>query len=138
MPPMWQVFDQRSSLLTGKNSENWKASHPINAMLNYAYAVLEAETRIRIISEGYDPRIGILHIGRKREKQDSFVFDLMEPLRPAVDGAILSFVRGQAFSARDFVLREDGVCRLNPQLARAVASAVDRRLRVQVGQPVGS
>ena len=91
-------------------------------MLNYAYAVLEAETRIRIISEGYDPRIGILHVGRKREKQDSFVFDLMEPLRPVVDGAILNFVRDQTFSASDFVLRSDGVCRLSPQLAVAVAA----------------
>jgi CRISPR/Cas system-associated endonuclease Cas1 len=29
-------------------------SHPVNAILNYAYAVLESEVRIEVISEGYD------------------------------------------------------------------------------------
>lgn len=121
VPQSWLAYDRRSSILSGKKFKNWRASNPINAMLNYAYAVLEANTRIRVVSEGYDPRIGILHVGRTREKEDSFVFDMMEPLRPVVDGAILNFVRGQTFSAKDFVLRSDGVCRLNPQLARAVA-----------------
>ena len=36
-------------------------AHPVNAMLNYAYAVLESEIRIKAISEGYDPTIGIMH-----------------------------------------------------------------------------
>jgi CRISPR-associated endonuclease Cas1 len=121
VPPAWLTYEQRSSILTGKKPENYKASNPINAMLNYAYAILEAEVRIRLISEGYDPRIGILHVGRKREKQDSFVFDMMEQLRPIADSAVLEFARSKVFAAEDFVLRSDGVCRLNPQLARFVA-----------------
>jgi CRISPR-associated protein Cas1 len=121
IPTAWHIYDQRSSILTGKRPENYKAAHPLNAMLNYGYAVLEAETRIRLVADGYDPRIGILHVGRKREKQDSFVFDLMEPLRPVVDEAILNFVANNSFSAADFVLRKDGVCRLSPQLAQAVS-----------------
>lgn len=45
----------------------------------------------------------------------------MEPLRPVVDAAILRFALGETFSGADFMLRPDGVCRLNPQLARRVA-----------------
>jgi CRISP-associated protein Cas1 len=56
-------------------------------MLNYAYAVLESQIRIKAISEGYDPTLGILHHGR--DKSSKFVFDLMEPERPKVDRRIL-------------------------------------------------
>lgn len=127
VPPAWCTFDQRSSILTGKKPENYKAAHPINAMLNYAYAVLEADTRIKVVANGYDPRLGILHVG-KRGKHSSFVFDLMEPLRPVVDQAVLRFARDQKFSANDFVLRRDGVCRLSPKLAKALVIQVCREL----------
>jgi CRISP-associated protein Cas1 len=42
---------------------NRNASHPVNAILTYAYAALESENRINAISEGYDPTIGIMHGG---------------------------------------------------------------------------
>lgn len=38
-----------------------------------------------------------------------------------VDAAILAFIANRSFSAADFILRKDGVCRLSPQLARVVA-----------------
>jgi len=40
------------------------ASHPMNAMLNYAYAVLESQVLIAAISQGLDPTIGYLHVCR--------------------------------------------------------------------------
>ena len=49
-------------------------------------------------------------------------FDLIEPERPKVDAAILKFVAENEFAVTDFVLTRDGVCRLSPQLARAVSS----------------
>jgi Sulfatase/CRISPR associated protein Cas1 len=42
---------------------NRNAAHPVNAVLNYAYAALESEIRIKAISDGYDPTIGIMHEG---------------------------------------------------------------------------
>jgi hypothetical protein len=36
---------------------------PVNAIVNYAYAALESEIRIKAICDGYDPTIG-----RPREK----------------------------------------------------------------------
>ena len=90
--------------------------------LNYAYAVLESELRIKAISDGYDPTIGIMHEGS--DGSSKFVFDLMEPERPRVDRVVLEFVKSTVFDPADFVIRSDGVCRLNPEMARAVVARV--------------
>jgi CRISP-associated protein Cas1 len=86
--------------------------------LNYAYTVLESEFRIKVIADGYDPTIGIMHEGR--DGSSKFVFDLMEPERPKVDRAVLDFVKSTVFDPANFTIRTDGVVRLNPQLARHV------------------
>ena len=54
----------------------------------------------------------------------AFVFDLMEPERPKVDRAVQDFVKGHVFDPADFVIRTDGVCRLNPEMARMVVAKV--------------
>lgn len=128
IPEDWRVFTSRASL-NAKEAANINASHPLNAMLNYAYAVLFAELHIKAVSEGYDPTIGIIHDRqvRNRRRPSAFVLDEMEPLRPIVDAAILQLVSNTTFSGADFVLRKDGVCRLNPQLARKVVQVVRRK-----------
>jgi hypothetical protein len=50
----------------------------------------------------------------------------LEPERPKVDRSILEFVKSHKFHAADFVIRSDGVCRLNPAMARQVAERVCR------------
>ncbi len=90
----------------------------MNAMLNYAYAVLESQVRIATVSQGLDPTIGYLHTCRPGRL--ALVYDLMEPLRPRVDRSVLGFARSQVFTSSDYALRADGVCRLHPQLARRV------------------
>jgi CRISPR-associated protein Cas1 len=126
VPDEWRTFQARSSVLSGAKWKNWRASNPINAMLNYAYAVLMTEMRIKAIADGYDPMFGIMHDQRERKKQytPSFALDLMEPLRPVVDRAVLKLVAEETFSGADFLLRGDGVCSLNPQLARNIAKRV--------------
>jgi len=103
-------------------SVNRNAAHPVNAILNYAYGVLESDIRIKAISEGYDPTIGIMHEGR--DGPSKFIFDLMEPERPKIDRAVLDFVKSHVFDPVDFVIRSDGVCRLNPEMARMVVARV--------------
>lgn len=116
IPESWRQIGPRSSpfQMTG----NHNAAHPVNAMLNYAYAVLESQIRIKTISEGYDPTLGIMHHGRDRSSK--FVFDLMEPERPQVDRKVLEFVKSNTFDPADFTIRYDGVCRLNPEMARMI------------------
>lgn len=120
IPEHWQNFKSRGSIASGVKPKNRNASHPVNAMLNYAYAVKLAQIQIQCVADGYDPLIGIMHHGRKGVP--AFVLDLIEPERPAVDAAVLRFVEKRSFSAADFVIRHDGVCRLAPQLTRAVAA----------------
>jgi CRISP-associated protein Cas1 len=119
IPEDWQRIGQRQSFV-GKKPRNNNASHPVNAILNYAYAVLESQVRIQIVAAGYAPTIGLLHSGRVGRGRDDFVLDLMEPQRPIVDRKILDFVQAHTFNPKDFTIRSDGVCRLNPELARHV------------------
>jgi hypothetical protein len=90
--------------------------------LNYAYSALEGEIRIKAISEGYDPTIGLMREGS--DGSSKFIFDLMEPERPKVDRAVLDFVKGHVLDPADFVIRTDGVRRLNPEMARMVVAKV--------------
>jgi CRISPR-associated protein Cas1 len=107
--PQWQCVVPRPSMVSGRNRH---ATHPVNAMLNYTYAVLESLVRIATVAHGFDPTIGYLHV--YRPGRVASVYDLMEPLRPRVDRSVLEFVRSHGFSLVDFVLGTDGVCRLHP------------------------
>lgn len=120
IPDRWKKYHSRSSILTGPRARNWRAAHPINAMINYAYAVKVAQIQIQAVADGYDPYSGIMH--HCRDDFPAYAYDLVEPERPLVDAKILGFVQGQKFTGADFVVRDDGACRLTPQLARAVAA----------------
>jgi CRISP-associated protein Cas1 len=56
----------------------------------------------------------------RREGSRPFAFDMMEPERPKVDRAVLDFVKVTVFDPADFTIRNHGVVRLNPHLARHV------------------
>ena len=58
----------------------------------------------------------------RSDGSSKFIFDLMEPERPKVDRVALDFVKGHVFDPADFVIRADGVCRLNPEMARMVVA----------------
>ena len=64
----------------------------------------------------------ILH-GRESElgTYPAFALDRMEPMRPVADRTILQIVATKTFAGGDFSIQPDGVCRLNPELARRVA-----------------
>jgi CRISPR-associated protein Cas1 len=91
-------------------------------MLNCAYAVLVAQTQIRLIVEGYDPTIGIMREKKAlRGINPGFALNHMEPMRPVVDRAVLHLLDSVTFTGADFSIQQDGVCRMNPELARRVA-----------------
>jgi CRISP-associated protein Cas1 len=81
IPDEWRTIGQRSSRL--QLSGNRSAAHPVNAILNYAYAVLQSQVQIKAVADGYDPMLGIMH--HERDGSPAFVFDMMEPER-AEDG----------------------------------------------------
>jgi CRISP-associated protein Cas1 len=117
IPRDWHIVGQRYTFARNKGGTR-NASHPVNAILNYAYATLESQVRIQVTTAGFEPTIGFLHSGRRG--RPDFVLDLMEPLRPIVDRNVLKFVQEHTFHPADFIIRSDGVCRLNPEMARHV------------------
>jgi CRISPR-associated endonuclease Cas1 len=128
IPEKWREIGQRKSIFHTTGNRN--AAHPVNAMLNYAYTVLQSEIQMSAISEGYDPTIGIMH----EEHRDSaaFVFDLMEQSRPEVDRNLLRMLNSQSFHSADFSICRNGICRLAPQMARYIAGLCPSSIPVVV------
>lgn len=119
IPNDWNNVGGRRSAI-GKS--NRFARHPINAMLNYAYAVLHTQVKIALVAEGLDPTIGISHsVGKYR---DALVLDRMEPLRPIVDRVVLELVLKETLTPEDFTITNEGYCRLNLQLVRKIVQSV--------------
>jgi CRISPR-associated endonuclease Cas1 len=123
IPASWRTIGPRTTLF--RLAGNRHAAHPVNAMLNYAYAVLESQVRIRLVADGYDPTRGIMH--ETREDSSAFVFDMMEPERPKVDRAVLEFVKANPLHPADFTIRANGVCRLNTGMTKSLVSALGLR-----------
>lgn len=119
IPETWSAVEGRPSAVTGTNR---RATHPVNAILNYAYGVLEGEVRIAIAVRGLDATQGVLHASHPG--RHALAYDLMEPLRPVVDRAVIRFLEKETLHPADFPLEEDGSCRLHPELARKVAGLV--------------
>ena len=70
---------------------------------------------------------GLTHYPQQRETFRFFRGDLSLPERIILlDGSVsvLDFVKTHAFDPADFVIRSDGVCRLNPEMARMVVARV--------------
>ncbi len=117
VPEDWLTYTSRSALRAKRTPSNRRATHPVNAMLNYAYGMLEIRTRIQAIADGYDPTRGIVH-GDHASGRDTFVFDLMEPGRPMAERRVLEMLREHEFAKGDFVVTSKGTCRAAGTLAR--------------------
>jgi CRISPR-associated endonuclease Cas1 len=118
IPPEWNHIGTRR----GKFKSNQYAGHPVNAILNYAYGILEHQVQSHILTLGANPNLGCLHENAKSPQ--SLVFDLMEPVRPIIDRHVVEFLLSRTFMADDFILDKNGVCKLHPQLARFVVKSV--------------
>ena len=116
VPDHWRRFGARISPLTHSPR---LAVNPPNAILNYLYAILEAETRLGIAALGLDPGLGFLHFDTKN--RDSLACDLMEPVRPMVDAYLLEWLRREAFRKEWFFEERDGNCRLMGPFATRLA-----------------
>lgn len=76
---------------------------PVNACLSLGYTLLHADAVLAIHAAGLDPLLGFYHdtvFGR-----ESLASDLIEPLRPSVDGWVRGLFREQVLDADDFTRR---------------------------------
>lgn len=70
----------------------------------------------------------MLHSDQK--SRDSFVYDVIEPLRPRVDGYLLTILQERTFRASDFFETRQGVCRLMPSLTQTLAELSPQLARI--------
>jgi CRISPR-associated protein Cas1 len=121
IPQTWHRIGPRRTRAHAR-SRSRHAMHPVQAMLNYAYALLESQLRIETARIGLDPASGFLH--DRRADRPALIFDLLEPLRPVIDRRVLGFVAAQTFTPADVTLATDGTCRLHPALARRIVAHI--------------
>jgi hypothetical protein len=95
------------------------------------YAMLISQVRTELVAAGFDPSIGFAHC--RSWNPIPLVYDLMELLRPVVDRRVLEFALSRSFKSGDFTINSKGGCRLNPQMAKVIASQV---ATLQVGPVV--
>jgi len=132
MPEHWQYYSlRRSPLNRGASARN--AADPVNALLNYGYALAEAEARLAILTVGLDPGLGIIHTDQK--SRDSLALDLLEPLRPVVERLVLQLLAVRHLTKDDVTETRDGRCRLLPPLTHDVAELALPLLREAVAKP---
>ncbi|MFZ3329811.1 MAG: CRISPR-associated endonuclease Cas1, partial [Candidatus Acidiferrales bacterium] len=107
VPDHWRTFKNRVSPLTGSPR---LAANPVNAVLNFLYAVLESEARLAVAALGLDPGLGVLHADTPA--RDSLACDVMEPVRPMVDAYLLNWITHETLRRQWFFEQRDGSCRL--------------------------
>ncbi len=107
VPEHWRTFGTRKSPLSGSPR---LATNPANAILNYLYATLESEARLAAAALGLDPGLGFIHVDTPA--RDSLACDLMEPVRPQIDGFLVDWITREPLKREWFFEQRDGNCRL--------------------------
>ena len=130
VPEHWHTFTARRSPLQNSKTSR-KASDPINAMLNYAYALGEAECVLALRAVGLDPGLGIVHTDKPN--RDSLALDLLEPLRPVIERRVLEVLQARHLRASDFHETPDGTCRLLAPLTHDLAADMPYYARTIAG-----
>jgi CRISPR-associated endonuclease Cas1 len=148
VPDHWKSFGGRQSALATVASPR-RATNPANALLNYLYALGEAEARLALLAVGLDPGLAFLHVDQK--PRDSAALDVLEATRFDIDAYVLRLLRERSWSHRDFTELDDGTCRIlapvthdlaatMPSWAQRVAPVVERiasLLGDSMGRPAG-
>lgn len=120
VPRHWLAFNVRRSPLSLSSR---LAADPLNAMLNYTYALLEAEARLAATACGLDPGLAFLHMDTEKQR-DSLACDLQEPIRPMVDAWLLDRLASGPLRRADFFEERNGNCRLMSGLCAELAKSM--------------
>jgi hypothetical protein len=112
IPDHWRFAGSRQSPLTGGPR---LAITPVHAILNYCFALLEAETRLAVSALGLDPGLGVgLHTDTAN--RDSLALDVLEPARPQIEAWLLNWIASEPLRRSDFFETATGNCRLMSHL----------------------
>lgn len=107
---------------------------PVNALLSFGYALLQAQVDGFVQAVGLDPYVGYLH--EVRHGKPSLVLDLMEEFRPTfVDGLVLTLLNRQQLQAQHFKEQMGGV-ELTDEGRRLFLGEFEGRLRTEFTHPL--
>jgi CRISPR-associated protein Cas1 len=120
LPRTWLRFANRQRGAGFLGSKN--ASHPINAMLNYAYVVEGGRIAKALAARGLALQIGYLH--SDKTGRNSLVWDCIEPLRPIIDARIFRYIEGREFKRADFVQTSASAYRLERDIITELLTKV--------------
>ncbi len=123
IPSHWRRFDTRRTVLASA-SGNRRAERPTNAILNYAFALLEGEAILACRAVGLDPGMALIHLDARARQ--SMALDLMEPVRPDVEAFVLDLLGARTFKKADFAQMADGHCRLMAPVTHELAEMIPR------------
>ena len=120
IPQHWNGFNGRRS--ANNPTAAIRATDPTNALLNYLYALAEAECVLACHTLGLDPGLGIIH--KDTKNRDSLALDLIETIRPVVDAYLIDLIDGHTFRADDFHEHSDGHTRITAPLTHQLAQTL--------------
>jgi CRISP-associated protein Cas1 len=120
LPRTWLRFANRQKGAGFLGSKN--ASHPINAMLNYAYVVEAGRLAKALAARGMALQIGFLH--SDKTGRNSLVWDAIEPLRPIIDARVFRYIEGREFKRSDFVQTTASTYRLERDIIAELLTRV--------------
>ena len=126
LPRSWMRYPQRNrgrpAFREGVGGGPENASHPINAMLNYAYVVEAGRLARALTARGLILPLGFLH--KPKRGRNSLVWDAIEPLRPVIDARVFQFVAEHEFARSDFPQAGLHVFRLSPDVTQLMLHSV--------------
>ena len=106
----------------------------INCLLSFAYALLTKDLTATAVSVGFDPYLGVFH--RTRFGRPALALDLAEEFRPLIaESVVLNVINNSEIRRSHFIVRAGGVA-LTKEGRRAVISAYERRMNIQITHPV--
>jgi CRISPR/Cas system-associated endonuclease Cas1 len=112
IPRHWHEVGPRQSPLSGGPR---LAVTPFHAMENYCAALIESETRLAVSAVGLLPDLS-LGLHNDRPNRDSLVFDVCEPVRPALESWLIRWISTEPLQRRDFLEAPTGNVRLTSNL----------------------
>jgi len=111
-------FQSRKNL---SYSWNMNASDPVNALLNYGYAILESMVRKDVNTIGLDVSIGYLH--EIAPSKHPLVYDLQELFRYVVDYSVIELLES-GLKKSDFITTENYHIKLKPNTAKLLIEKI--------------
>ncbi|VEG27157.1 CRISPR-associated endonuclease Cas1 [Actinomyces howellii] len=137
-------FGAFGTMLSGNTASfaaaRWSGRHrrpapdPVNAALDYTYALLLGDCVRACVSCGLDPHAGFLHSSSRNKP--ALALDLMEEFRaPVADSVVVRSLRNGELGEDDFVDMM-GACRLSDRGRKQLIAGFERRVETSFRHPV--